>query len=358
MKIIVLYSRLAGYWMTGMRKFIELYGGEFIVFRDVNSIHSPFEFQNEPGIRLYDASALNKEELLQFCIREKPDSVYVCGWSNRKYLRIAEYFKKRNIPTVCGIDNPFTNSPRQRIGMLFLRNVLHKSFSHVWIPGDFQLGFVKRLGFGDHQIIKNLYSADLDLFLSEYEKNRLIKAQNFPHRFIYVGRYLTIKGVRDLWEAFIQLQNENGNEWELWCLGTGDLYESRPGHPKIHHFGFVQPVEIPKYIPETGVFIMPSHFDHWGVAVHEFAAAGYPLICSDNVGASTLFLIEGRNGFIHQAGNIESLKNTMRKIIACSDEDLVQMGDYSVRQARLISPEVWAKSLMKIMEGKNITVNY
>ena len=26
---------------------------------------------------------------------------------------------------------------------------------------------------------------------------------------------------------------------------------------------------------------MPSHYDHWGVAVQEFSSAGFPLILSD-----------------------------------------------------------------------------
>ena len=175
MKIIVLYSRLAGYWMNSMRKLVDMYGGEFVVFRNVNATESPFEFKDEPGIRLYDANSMNRDELLEFCIGEEPDMLYVCGWSNRKYIKVAEYFRKKLVPTICGIDNPWTNSAKHRIGIPVLRMMLHKNFSHVWIPGNFQYEFVKKLGFKDYQIIKNMYTADLDLFLSEYDKNRMSK---------------------------------------------------------------------------------------------------------------------------------------------------------------------------------------
>lgn len=350
MKILVLYNRLAGYWMTSMRKFIELYGGEFIVFRNVNSSASPFELQDEKGIRLYDAKKYDKKELLNFCIKENPDIVYVGGWNNEKYLKVAGYFRSKLIPVLCGIDNPWTNSLKQRMGKPILKNILHRHFSHVWIPGDFQNEFVKKMGYRNGQVIRNLYSADLELFLKENDKNKSSKSRKFPHRFIYVGRYLTLKGIEDLWEAFIRLQEEDPNDWELWCLGTGDLYEKRPEHPKIRHVGFVQPAELPNYIRETGVLVLPSHYDHWGVAVHEFAAAGYPLICSDNVGAATKFLAEGKNGFLHKAGEVSSLKEAMKKIINIPDDELVRMGEVSTQKAKAISPEVWSKSLMSVLD--------
>lgn len=350
MKILILYSRAAGYWMTCMRKFISMYGGEFVVIRNNDNGHAPFKLDDQHGIRWYDANSFSEQSLLNFCKKEKPDLVYVSGWSNRSYMKTARYFKERGIPVLCGIDNPWTNTLKQRVGLPVLKNYLKKSVSHLWIPGDFQYEFAKKLGFRDDKIVRNLYSADVDLFLPQYHKNRAAKKEVFPRRFIYVGRYLTLKGVQDLWDAFSQFQDEHQTEWELWCIGTGDLYENRSNYPGIEHFGFIQPKDLPAYIKETGVLIMPSHYDHWGVAVHEFAAAGYPLICSDNVGAATRFLEPGVNGFVHKAGDVESLKVAMHKISELSDEQLLQMGDVSVEKARSLTPADWAKTLKGVIE--------
>ncbi len=349
MKILILYSRAAGYWMTCMRKFISMYGGEFIVFRNNDNGHAPFQLEEHHGIRWYDSHLYSEQALLNFCKKESPDLVYVSGWSNRKYMKVARFFKAEGVPVLCGVDNPWTNTIKQRMGLPVLKRYLNKSVSHLWIPGSFQYEFAKKLGFSEQNIIKNLYSADVELFLPQYHKNRSMKKKSFPKRFIYVGRYLTLKGVQDLWDAFIQFQKEYKSDWELWCLGTGDLYDKRPDHPKIKHFGFVQPKDIPAYIKDTGVLIMPSHYDHWGVAVHEFAAAGYPLICSDNVGAATRFLEHGINGFVHKAGDIQSLKEAMHKMSDLSDEQLLGMGDISVEKARSLTPADWAKTLKGVI---------
>ena len=74
------------------------------------------------------------------------------------------------------------------------------------------------------------------LSLSDLQK---LKKINFPKRFLFVGRYIKRKGLLDLWESFVQLQEESPNDWELWCVGKGPLYKDRIIHPKIKHFGFV-----------------------------------------------------------------------------------------------------------------------
>ena len=47
-----------------------------------------------------------------------------------------------------------------------------------------------------------------------------------------------LKGVKELWEAFIKLHEQLPNDWELWCLGKGEFDPEFPSHPKIKNFGF------------------------------------------------------------------------------------------------------------------------
>ncbi|MDQ3192093.1 MAG: glycosyltransferase, partial [Bacteroidota bacterium] len=135
-------------------------------------------------------------------------------------------------------------------------------------------------------------------------------------------------------------------------LGVGQLKEQEVIHPKIKHFGFIQPSEMQKYIAETGVFILPSHFEPWGVVVHEFAAAGFPLILSKEVGASEQFLKNDQNGFIFNGGNIVELKAAMQKVMNKKDTELIDMGQKSVELAKSITPEKWAKTLSSVLSPK------
>ncbi|MCX6297145.1 MAG: glycosyltransferase, partial [Bacteroidetes bacterium] len=101
---------------------------------------------------------------------------------------------------------------------------------------------------------------------------------------------------------------------------------------------------------ETGVFVLPSHFEPWGVVIHEFASSGFPIICSDKVGAKTAFVENNYNGYIYESGNIKALKAVLLKMILASPEKLLEMGEKSVEKAKQITPEIWAQQIITIIK--------
>jgi glycosyltransferase involved in cell wall biosynthesis len=164
-----------------------------------------------------------------------------------------------------------------------------------------------------------------------------------------VGRYTKLKGVRELWKAFTIFQDRNPGDWELWCFGKGEFEAEFPVHDKIRNFGFVQPETMKQYLSETGVFILPSHYEHWGVVVHEHAAAGFPLICSTTTCAAEQFLRDGYNGFFHEPCNVDSLVSVFEKLAATPSGKLVEMGDCSADLARNITPATWSKTAIEFI---------
>jgi glycosyltransferase involved in cell wall biosynthesis len=274
-------------------------------------------------------------------------SIIICsGWIDKDYLRICKkYYKK--IPTILTIDTHWRGDIKQHIGFLLSPFLLKNKFSHAWVPGNTQKHYTKKLGFKDNEIILDFYSCDVAYFSSIKNKITDQKKQNFPTRFIFVGRYYDFKGIDKLWQAFIELQQEKPNDWELWCLGTGSIEPIN--HPKIKHFGFVQPEDFLEYARQTGVFVMPSLFEPWGVVLHEFAAMGFPLLASDKVGAVESFLEDKKNGYIFKAGDINSLKEKLQEVMQLSAEQLNLMGEYSSQLAQHITPKIWADNLMKLV---------
>jgi glycosyltransferase involved in cell wall biosynthesis len=103
---------------------------------------------------------------------------------------------------------------------------------------------------------------------------------------------------------------------------------------------------------QCSVFVMPSRVEPWGVVLHEFAAAGFPVICSDAVGASEVFIKEGENGYIYEAGNIEALKMCLNQITSQPVNRLQEMGQNSVKLAMEITPDKWAKTVMALVSEK------
>lgn len=98
--------------------------------------------------------------------------------------------------------------------------------------------------------------------------------------------------------------------------------------------------------------MLPSRFEPWGVVVHEFAAAGFPLICSNAVGANSAFLEDGINGYVFETNNAGSLEKMMEKIINKSTEELIEMCKISAAKAASITPEKWVESLMSVLNKK------
>ncbi|MFH1005220.1 MAG: glycosyltransferase family 4 protein [Bacteroidota bacterium] len=346
MKLLILYEELAGYFVSCINRFVEKYNAEVLIFRkEVNQI-APFDFSKITGAKLLDRKYFTPQNLLIEINNFNPDAILCGGWMYQPYLDIAKNYQQK-IPVILAYDNKWQNTIKQKLLARFSKNFFHQRFSHCWVPGKQQAEFARKIGFEPKNISVGFYCADYDLFNGFYEASITQKKNNFPKRFIFTGRYAKSKGVNDLWNAFVQFKNEIPNSWELWCLGKGDINPIL--HSDIKHFGFVQPEEMKKIVAETSVFILPSHFEPWGVAVHEFAAAGFPLICSDKVGAVEYFLGHGENGFLFKAGNVSELKECMKKFISMNDEQILKMSEKSIEKASKITLDTWADTLYSII---------
>ncbi len=346
MKVIFLYTELADYFLKCCEE-LSNYSEVSIVRWPINK-EAPFKFNYSEKIKIYAKEDYSYKQLETLVEQINPDILICSGWIDKEYLKLAKkYFNK--IPTVLTCDTHWRGGLKQHIAIILSRFFLLNKFSHAWVPGSPQTTYVRKLGFAKEKISTGFYSCDLSKFNKVNERQKLLKQKSFPKRLLFVGRYYEFKGIVDLWTAFTQVQNETPNEWELWCLGTGSL--SPLQHPKIKHFGFVQPKDLEPILEQCGVFILPSHFEPWGVVVHEYAAAGFPLLLSEAVGASEAFLDEGKNGFSFPSKNVNELKKVIKKVVNLSSKELILMSEHSHVLAQSNSPEKWANTVIKIYNG-------
>jgi glycosyltransferase involved in cell wall biosynthesis len=345
-KILFLYTELAGYFLACVNE-LASQGAEVHIVRWPVNEEAPFRFEFG-NVRIYERRDLDRAKLLKLAEEIDPSVIYCSGWMDKDYMEVSRRYRNR-IPVIVGFDNQWKGTLKQRIACLFSRFLIHRYYTHCWVPGALQREYALRLGFPVNKILMGYYSCDFDYFHKLYLANRAEKEKSFPGKLLYVGRYYTFKGIEDLWHAFAEIQQELPNDWELWCLGTGDL--KAYSHPKIKHFGFVQPSEMSRFVSEAGVFVLPSHFEPWGVVVHEFAASGFPLIVSDEVGARTAFVEHGHNGYIYTAGDREQLKSVLKKIMNLPGSELFAMGERSVEKAKQITPAKWARTILSVISG-------
>ncbi|WP_338391631.1 glycosyltransferase [Fulvitalea axinellae] len=341
MKVLVLYTRLTGYWMACMRQSHQEYGFEFFVLRKRSSPDAPFCLEDEAGIRLMDSEDFDEVKLLKLAEEIQPVAIYVAGWGDKRYLQVAKWGLKNAVPVICGMDNQWLGTAKQQLASLLAPVYLKKHFSHIWIPGALQLPFAQRLGFGNDQILKGLYCADLEAFRPAEVTGAV------PKRFVFTGRLVEHKGLDVLLEALDRL-GDGLKDWEFVVIGNGPYAERVKANSRITHYEFMSPEELCVFMREGGVFVLPSHYEAWGVVVHEAMAVGMPVISTYQCGAADELVVDGYNGFKVNSGDVDVLVEALSKFVVMDSETLQDFSDRSLELSRQVTLESWSASLSRV----------
>lgn len=342
--IVFLFTELSGYFLACLKQ-LEKEAVVHVFHWPINP-EAPFKLDPIESVHFYDRKKYDLNSLQNTVAQINPDIIICTGWIDSDYVKVTKTFKSK-IPTVLTLDNHWHGNMKQWLLASVSWFYIQTRFSHVWIPGSPQEKYAERLGFKSDRILKGYYSADTNYFSSLYQES---SAQNrFSKKtFLYIGRYIESKGIKHLWKAFTDLKKEQPNNWKLICAGTGALFEERVKHPDIEHVGFLQPDQLQSIIDRSTAFILPSLYEPWGVVVHEMACAGMPMICSNQVGASSLFVNPGKSGFVYQMGDLEALKTHMKSMISMDLNTYKAFCEESRSLSKLISPQQWAQTLLSI----------
>ncbi len=347
MRIVVLYEELAEYTLACLRHLVKNKEVSVYVFKKKRNKEAPFDFDFS-GLNVFEREKFSPDELKEKVCALNPNLVLCSGWMYKPYLRVCKALKQV-CKRVLLLDNHWEGSLKQHVNTLMGKYYFSTVFSDAFVPGAPQRKYALKLGFKTQNIHEGFYCCDTSFFSNLYLKMSKEKQHSFPKRMIYLGRYVQHKGIGLLWEVFSELAKKpEFKDWELWCIGTGNVEPLK--HSKIKHFGFIQPKELAGYLKDTGVFILPSFFEPWGVVVHEFAAAGFPLLLSDRVGAHTAFLKPGENGFLFKAEDKKSLTQAMQSMMLLNQDALLKMSAISHRQSKHISLDSWCKTIEKLAQ--------
>lgn len=305
---------------------------------------APFQFDFSFCAAHHSRDQLDGGSLSRIVGDFSPDLILCSGWMDKAYVNLCRQWHGK-VPTVLTMDNHWTGSLKQQVWRAMAPITVQRTFSHAFVPGEAQKAYALKLGFSADRVKTGFYTADTARFHSYYRETEGEKAAAFPKRFLYLGRYVRHKGIFDLWEAF-QRFRLNHPDWELWCAGTGDQFENRVESQGIRHFGFVQPADLLPILQQTGVYILPSHFEPWGVSVQEMAVAGFPMLLSDRIGAREAFLAGERNGKTFGAGHVHELELAMRWMADQPVEKLLEMSKLSHALGMSNTPALWAEKVI------------
>lgn len=346
-RIVYLYAEIMSYNVAVFKEYVANHNAEVhIVHWDIQK-KTPYVAPNIEGVFYYGKSQFSPDMLLKFVKDLHPDIVFTSGWMDKVYVQTCKKLRKQLIPIVAVTDTQFHNTIRQNIGKIYFKLFYKKVFTYLWVAGPYQYEYAKKMGYKNSEIIFNFLSADLSIFNIIYKKAIDSKSVKYPHQFLFAGRFAQEKGLDLLLEAWNKIEDKK--DWKLTLVGNGPLKKELSAQDNIILHDFVQPEHFQELVAQSGCFVLPSRMEPWALVLHEFSAAGMPIICSNACGAATTFVVSGYNGFTFQSGSVEGLKNRMQSIIEKSDEELKLFSNRSHKLGQRIDPETIAANSLSIL---------
>ncbi len=351
-RVLVLFSRLSGYMTACLRTFAETYDVELAIVCHAPAANAPFDPSLFSSLgTLHDRATLDRDGMLGLATDFQPDAVFMAGWFDRDYLYVARQLRKAGIPVVAGCDTQWSGSLRQQVGRLVAPWHLHTAIDVLWVSGERQRVLATKLGFTGLKCWSGYYACDFDKYAGAYVPDRA-PAKSF----LYVGRYIHKKGIDTLVTAYQQYRAMTDSPWPLVCAGSGALAGLLENVPGITNKGFVQPESLPSLLAQSGVFILPSRREPWGVVVQEAAASGLPILCSEKAGAAVHLVHNGYNGYLFNPDDAQQLSRLMYQMSQLTPEQYQRFGQASHVLAQQYTPERWANTLIRIVDTQSVPV--
>lgn len=286
-------------------------------------------------------------EFLGARIREfDPDAISLSGWINRAYRSLPFRPESRGRRFLMAMDMPWRGTFKQHLAPFLLRRYLAR-IDTVMVPGERSWQYARRLGFAEPQIRRGLYGVD-HTGLSRLLDRRLASG-SWPRRFLFAGRYSAEKGIDLLVDAYAEYRRRVAAPWPLACCGKGPLADRLSGQPGVEDLGFIQPAELHEQMVTSGVFLLPSLFDPWPLALVEAASAGLPVIASNACGSAVEVIRDGVTGFTFATGDREALVQALVRVHDAAD--LPEIGRRARAFAEPYAAEHWARRWVDAARG-------
>lgn len=343
MRLCILHTRLAPYFVACLRELVQG-GADVMIYVSPGDVAAPFDRNQFAGIgEIHNRSESSRKLMLNRVKQFKPDTILVAGWADRDYLTICRVMRQEGVPVVSGCDTQWRGDLRQLVAAKTARFHIRRAIDVLWVTGERQATLARALGYQGDRLWDGYYACDWEQFGGgNVEKLKSGKAK--PH-FLYVGRYVDVKGINVLVEAYRCYCERVEEPWGLKCAGAGPLQDELVSSG-AEDLGFVQPDVLPEVMGQASAFVLPSRFEPWGVVVQEAAASGLPLICSDACGAAVHLLRDGFNGYSFPTSDKDALVDRMVRMTEMKESKRNQWGKASFELSKQYTPERWVETLI------------
>lgn len=319
-------------------------GVEILLVAYASNTSAPFSSELLNWLPLENKILLNEgcelegvhlSHIQKFC----PNILICAGWSNYQYIKIAKKISD-NCVKIITFDTQYLLTFKQFLGKIWFRLSLLKIFNYAFVPGDRQLRAALYFGFKEKNIVMGSYAPD-----NIKEAPPDFKSISKNKKFIFVGRLVSEKGVKNLVEAYRLYRKASVSPWTLSVAGVGPL-SSMLKVEGIDILGFLPPDALFQEMKNAGCLIAPSLFEPWGVQISEGASLGLPIIATTSCGASVHLVRSNFNGHLIAPGDSVGLHRAMLSIATFDDLEQFSKNSYSL--SRQYTPTLWSKSILQI----------
>ena len=335
MKMSILWSSPATYSLEFFKELHSSHGFQLQIIHQAGQANAPyksldFSFFHEA---IEDSPDIRKG-LYQMVEAFSPDCILMASWPFRHFMQVSRRMRTRGVYVVAAMDNQWHGTLKQHLGVISSPLFLKPSIDTLFVAGDRQRDFARRLGYDDP--LHGYYSGEIARFRCPDAIDSRDKS------FLFIGRLVPEKGINELAAAYKDYRQRTPAPWKLKVAGTGPLAYLLQDIEGVELVGFVQPDMLPSLTAQARCFVLPSLWEPWGVVVHEAAAAGLPIIATTPCGSTTMFLRDGVNGFVVPP-RPEAITEAMLRISELSADRLRDASEKSRELAELWSPSLLAR---------------
>ena len=167
--------------------------------------------------------------------------------------------------------------------------------------------------------------------------------------FLFVGRLVKIKGVEEMVIAARNILKER-NDVEFWIVGplwtqnTGALTITQNDLNNWEHEGIIykgETKDVRPFIAQCDCFILASYREGLSNSLLEAASMERPIVTTNVTGCKDV-VIDGVNGILCEPQSAVSLEIGLRKILALTNEQRIEMG----KQGRIKVKKEYEKSIV------------
>tara|TARA_B100000963_G_scaffold361806_1_gene399816 strand:+ start:22723 stop:23760 length:1038 start_codon:yes stop_codon:yes gene_type:complete len=280
--------------------------------------------------------------LFSYLRRSSPDIIMIGGYKMPFILFTIFWFLFKKTKVFLWLERPFLRGAIKTM----MRNIYFK-FLSFFVDGVFAIGEDARKIYKPFfNTVFNLpYSFQLDRFQEK-------KLQGGELKFVFLGQYIHRKGVLELVNSFKSLPKKNVS---LTLAGGGLLTEEInslvASEKNIKNVGYLDYSDVPLFLGEHDVFILPSKHDGWGVVICEAMAAGLFVVGTQHTSACNEYIVEKQNGLFVEVDS-KSIEEKLNWCIENKQKALLGgLQNQNIISGSMSNAEVSAKKLVKFLES-------